>query len=151
MNKVYQITEAGKNELKDELETLKGRRGEIAEKIAEARDYGDLSENAEYDAAREEQGIVETRIAEIENILQNAAIITGGISGQVSLGSVVELMTGSKTAVYTVVGPVEADPLEGKVSNESPIGAALMGKKVDDTVEINTPKGKLEYKIISIK
>ena len=70
MNKVYQITEAGKNELKDELETLKGRRGEIAEKIAEARDYGDLSENAEYDAAREEQGIVETRIAEIENILQ---------------------------------------------------------------------------------
>ena len=139
MNKVYQITEAGKNELKDELETLKGRRGEIAEKIAEARDYGDLSENAEYDAAREEQGIVETRIAEIENILQNG------------LGSVVELMTGSKTAVYTVVGPVEADPLEGKVSNESPIGAALMGKKVDDTVEINTPKGKLEYKIISIK
>lgn len=151
MNKVYQITEAGKNELKDELETLKGRRGEIAEKIAEARDYGDLSENAEYDAAREEQGIVETRIAEIENILQNAAIITGGISGHVGLGSVVELMTGSKTAVYTVVGPVEADPLEGKVSNESPIGAALMGKKVDDTVEINTPKGKLEYKIISIK
>ncbi len=151
MNKVYQITEAGKNELKDELETLKGRRGEIAEKIAEARDYGDLSENAEYDAAREEQGIVETRIAEIENILQNAAIITGGISDQVGLGSVVELMTGSKTAVYTVVGPVEADPLEGKVSNESPIGAALMGKKVDDTVEINTPKGKLEYKIISIK
>ena len=147
MNKVYQITEAGKNELKDELETLKGRRGEIAEKIAEARDYGDLSENAEYDAAREEQGIVETRIAEIENILQNAAIIKGGISGQVGLGSVVEL----KTAVYTVVGPVEADPLEGKVSNESPIGAALMGKKVDDTVEINTPKGKLEYKIISIK
>ena len=151
MNKVYQITEAGKNELKDELETPKGRRGEIAEKIAEARDYGDLSENAEYDAAREEQGIVETRIAEIENILQNAAIIKGGISGQVGLGSVVELMTGSKTAVYTVVGPVEADPLEGKVSNESPIGAALMGKKVDDTVEINTPKGKLEYKIISIK
>ena len=148
MNKVYQITEAGKNELKDELETLKGRRGEIAEKIAEARDYGDLSE---YDAAREEQGIVETRIAEIENILQNAAIITGGVSGQVGLGSVVELMTGSKTAVYTVVGPVEADPLEGKVSNESPIGAALMGKKVDDIVEINTPKGKLEYKIISIK
>ena len=151
MNKVYQITEAGKNELKDELETLKGRRGEIAEKIAEARDYGDLSENAEYDAAREEQGIVETRIAEIENILQNAAIITGGISDQVGLGSVVELMTGSKTAVYTVVGPVEADPLEGKVSNESPIGVALMGKKVDDIVEINTPKGKLEYKIISIK
>lgn len=151
MNKVYQITEAGKNELKDELETLKGRRGEIAEKIAEARDYGDLSENAEYDAAREEQGIVETRIAEIENILQNAAIITSGVSGQVGLGSVVELMTGSKTAVYTVVGPVEADPLEGKVSNESPIGVALMGKKVDDIVEINTPKGKLEYKVISIK
>ena len=78
MNKIFQITNEGKTELENELTELKGRRGEIADKIAEARDYGDLSENAEYDAAREEQGVVETRIAEIENILENAQIIKGG-------------------------------------------------------------------------
>ncbi len=151
MKKVYQITAEGKRELETELESLKGRRGEIADKIAEARDYGDLSENAEYDAAREEQGIVETRIAEIEDILQNASIITAGSRDEVGLGSTVELTTGAKSVTYTVVGPVEADPLEGKISNESPIGEALMGKKVDDTVVITTPKGELSYTISSIK
>jgi transcription elongation factor GreA len=150
MKKVYNITEEGKKQLEAELETLKGRRGEIAEKIAEARDYGDLSENAEYDAAREDQGVVETRIAEIEDILQNAEIIEGGKKDEVGLGSVVELKTGAKTVTYTVVGPVEADPLEGKVSNESPIGEALMGKKVGDDASITTPKGELHYKIVSI-
>lgn len=150
MKKVYQITAEGKRELEAELESLKGRRGEIAEKIAEARDYGDLSENAEYDAAREEQGVVETRIAEIEEILQNASIIQANDSGKIGLGSTVELTTGSKTVKYTVVGPVEADPLEGKISNESPIGEALIGKSVGDTVAIDTPKGELSYKVVSI-
>lgn len=151
MKKVYQITIEGKEELARELEGLKGRRGEIAEKIAEARDYGDLSENAEYDAAREEQGVVETRIAEIEEILQNAEIITVGAKGVVGLGSTVEMTTGAKTVTYTVVGPVEADPLAGKISNESPIGEALLGKKVGDTVVITTPKGELSYTVESIK
>lgn len=150
MKKTFQITLEGKRELEVEIEKLKGRRGEIADKIAEARDYGDLSENAEYDAAREEQGIVETRIAEIEDILQNAEIISGGKKGVVSLGSVVELKTGSKTVKYTVVGPVEADPLEGKISNESPIGEALMGKKVGEAVTITTPKGEIEYEVVSV-
>lgn len=150
MKKVYQITIEGKEELARELEGLKGRRGEIAEKIAEARDYGDLSENAEYDAAREEQGVVETRIAEIEEILQNAEIITAGAKGVVGLGSTVEMTTGAKTVTYTVVGPVEADPLAGKISNESPIGEALLGKKVGDTVVITTPKGELSYTVESI-
>ncbi|NLA43024.1 transcription elongation factor GreA [Candidatus Saccharibacteria bacterium] len=150
MKKVYNITAEGKKELESELEALKGRRGEIAEKIAEARDYGDLSENAEYDAAREDQGVVETRIAEIEDILQNAQIIKGGNKGKVGLGSVVELKSDSKTVTYTVVGPVEADPLEGKVSNESPIGEALMGKKVGDDVSIKTPKAELHYTVVSI-
>lgn len=151
MKKVYQITAEGKSELAKELETLKGRRGEIAEKIAEARDYGDLSENAEYDAAREEQGIVETRIAEIEEILQNAEIIAAGAKDEVGLGSTVELHSGAKTVTYTIVGPVEADPLAGKISNESPIGVALLGKKVDETVSITTPKGELSYTVVSIK
>lgn len=150
MKKLYQITEEGKRELEDELEDLKSRRGGIADKIAEARDFGDLSENAEYDSAREEQGLVESRIAEIEDILLNAELIKGGSKTKVSLGSKVELKTSDRTVVYTVVGPVEADPLEGKISNESPIGLALMGKKVGDKVTISTPKGDTEYEVVTI-
>ena len=151
MNKVYQITESGQRELERELEELKSRRGEIADKIAAARDFGDLSENAEYDAAREAQGLLETRITEIETILQNASIIQAGGSSTVTLGSTVELEANGKTVTYTVVGPVEADPLEGKVSNESPIGQALMGKAVGDTVTISTPKGELAYTVVALR
>ena len=151
MNKVYQITESGQRELERELEELKSRRGEIADKIAAARDFGDLSENAEYDAAREAQGLLETRITEIETILQNASIIQAGSSSTVVLGSTVELEANGKTVVYTVVGPVEADPLEGEVSNESPIGQALMGKAVGDTVTISTPKGELAYTVVALR
>ena len=150
MKKAYQITEEGKLELEKELEELKGRRGDIAEKIASARDFGDLSENAEYDAAREEQGLVETRIAEIEDILQNASIIHATKSSTVGLGSKVELKTGKKTVIYAVVGPVEADLLEGKISNESPIGTQLMGKKVGDSATISTPKGETTYEVVKI-
>lgn len=150
MAKVYHITAQGKQDLEAELQQLKGRRGEVADKIAAARDFGDLSENAEYDAAREEQGLLETRIAEIEEILQNAQIINAGGSAVVVLGSTVELTADTKTVTYTVVGPVEADPLEGKISNESPIGQALMGKSVGDTVTITTPKGELTYTIAAL-
>lgn len=151
MKKTYQITIDGKQELEKEIKDLKSRRGEIADKIAEARDYGDLSENSEYDAAREEQGIVESRIGDIEEILMNAEIIAGGKKGVVSLGSVVELAIDGKVVTYTVVGPVEANPLEGRISNESPIGEALMGKKVDEQVTIKTPKADLEYTVQSVK
>lgn len=150
MKKQYQITAAGKAELEAELKALKGRRGEIADKIAEARDFGDLSENAEYEVAREEQGIVETRIAEIEEILQSAEIIKAKNNSKISLGSVVELHTGKSKVMYTVVGPVEADPLAGKISDKSPIGVALVGKKVGDEVEIKTPRGSVNYQIASI-
>ncbi len=147
---MYSITVEGKNELELELKTLISRRGEVAAKIAEARDFGDLSENAEYDVAREEQGIVETRITEIEDILKNAEIIKGGNKSHVSIGSRVELQTSGKKVTYTVVGPVEADPLEGRISNESPIGHALINKKLGDNVTITTPKGSIEYEIVSI-
>lgn len=150
MKKQYQITATGKKDLESEREELKGRRGAIADKIAEARDYGDLSENAEYDAAREEQGVVESRIAEIEDILLNAELIENGNRDVVSLGCTVELKTGSKAVTYTLVGPVEADPMAGKISNESPIGIALEGKKVGDTVAIKTPKGETAYTIAAI-
>ena len=150
MKKHYQITAEGKKELEAELAELKSRRGEVADKIAEARDFGDLSENAEYDSAREEQGLLETRIAEIEDIVNNAEIIKASKRSTIGLGSRVELKTGAKKVVYTIVGPVEADPLEGKVSNESPIGMALYGKKVDDNVVITTPKGDISYTIVSV-
>jgi transcription elongation factor GreA len=150
MKKRFQLTAVGKKELEKELVELKGRRSEVAAKISAARDFGDLSENAEYDVAREEQGLVETRISEIENILMNTEIIKGGNGSKIGLGSVVELKTGKKIINYTIVGPVEADPLAGKVSNESPIGKALFGKKVGDNVEITTPKGSVTYSIESV-
>lgn len=150
MNKMYQITPDGKKELEAELEQLKARRGEIADKIAEARDYGDLSENAEYDAAREEQGLVESRIAEIEDILLNAELIKASKKSSVGLGSKVQLKNGAKTVDYHVVGPVEANPVEGKISNASPIGLALMNKKVGDTATVTTPKGEITYEIVSV-
>ncbi len=149
MKKVYQITAQGQKDLEKELAELKQRRAEIAEKIAAARDYGDLSENAEYDAAREEQGIVETRVLEIEDILLNHEIIKPKSGGAVRVGSTVDLHNGKKVT-YTIVGPVEADPLEGKISNESPIGAALMGKKSGDKVVIDTPKGSTTYTIDAV-
>lgn len=149
MKKTYQITATGRAELEAELTELKSRRGDIADKIAEARDYGDLSENAEYDSAREEQGLVETRIAEIEDILMNAEEIKTKKSNKVQIGSTVELKNG-KSVTYTIVGPVEADPLSGKISNESPLGVALQGKEVGDNVTITTPKGDMTYKVVTI-
>lgn len=153
MKKAYQLTPAGKLELEKELEELKSRRGQIAQKIADARDYGDLSENAEYSEARNEQAQVESRIAEIEDILQNASIITGKKKAtSVALGVTVDLHHSEtkKKVSYTIVGSVEADPLEGKISDESPIGQALMGKKVGDVVTIVTPSGHVGYEIAAI-
>lgn len=150
MKKLFQITDAGKKELENELAELKSRRGAIADKIADARGYGDLSENAEYDAAREEQGLLESRIAEIEDILLNAEIISASRSSSIKLGSKVELKTGKNVVTYHVVGPVEADPLAGKISNESPIGLALMGKKIGDKATITTPKGEINYEVVKV-
>ncbi len=150
MKKQYHITKEGIAELEKELVELKGRRGPIAERIADARSLGDLSENADYDAAREEQGQVESRIAEIEDILLNAQIIGPKKSSKVVVGSKIELKTNGKKVAYMLVGPVEADPLNGKISDESPIGKALLGKKAGESVEIDTPKGKSKYTIEKI-
>jgi transcription elongation factor GreA len=150
MKKMYQITKQGRKALENELQELKGRRGSIAEKIAAARDYGDLSENAEYDTAREEQGIVETRVAEIEDILMNAEEIKTSRSQGVRLGHKVTLKNSQKEVTYTVVGAVEANPLEGKISDQSPFGQQLIGKKVGDEVTITTPKATTSYQIEAI-
>lgn len=150
MKKIFKITSQGKKDLEKELKELKSHRGEVAQKIADARDYGDLSENAEYEVAREEQGIVETRIAEIEEILQNAEIIKTTAKSKIGVGSCVKLKFGKKEVCYTIVGPVEANPLDGKISDKSPIGLALVGKQVGDSVVITTPKGDVKYEIDSI-
>lgn len=150
MTKKYHLTNDGKRELEAELSELVGRRSEIASKIANARDYGDISENAEYDAAKELQGQVESRIGEIEDILRNMVLIKASTSNKVEIGSQVELKTNGNTVSYTLVGPVEADPLEGRISNESPIGLALLGKKVGELVTIQTPKGATEYQVVKL-
>lgn len=146
MAKTVNITAEGRKDLEDELAALKARRPEIAEKIALARSYGDLSENEDYTAARGEQKVVEGRILEIEDILLHAKIIKAGKKSKVDMGSTVTLEGDGKTSTYTLVGAVEANPLEGKVSNESPIGQKIFGKKVGDEVEL--PKGK--FKIVEI-
>ena len=152
MKQVFNITKIGKEELEAELKQLISERKAIAEEVATARDFGDLRENSEYDAARKKQGLAETRIAEIENILQNAEIIGGGAKGKIALGNTVSLknLENGKTVKYSIVGKVEANPLEGKISNESPIGQQLMDKKLGEEVEVVTPKGSIKYEITEI-
>ena len=147
MQKNVSITAEGRAELERELESLIARRPEITEKIATARSYGDLSENEDYSAARGEQKVVEGRILEIQEILKHAKIIRAGKKTKVAMGATVTIESDSKTQTYTVVGAVEANPLEGKISDESPIGKALMGQKVGDTITL--PNRKV-YKITEI-
>ena len=148
MAKTVNITAAGRKELEKELEELKARRPELAEKIATARSYGDLSENEDYSAARGEQKVVEGRILEIEDILLHAKLIKSGKREKVAMGSTVTLESDGKKNTYTLVGAVEANPLEGKISNESPIGVAISGKKVGE--EVKLPNGKT-FKVTDIQ
>lgn len=152
MKKQFRLTNEGIAELKDEHKQLVSQRGDLAEAIKTAREQGDLSENAEYQSARTEQERVELRISEIEHILQNTSIISKPKgAAKVMLGSTVALKgEAGKSKEFTVVGTVEADPLNGKISDESPIGMALLGKKVGDAVEIKTPAETATYKISKI-
>jgi len=140
IKKSISLTAEGKKELEKELETLIKGRPEIAERIATARAFGDLSENEEYSSARNEQKMAEGRILEIQEILKSAKIIRGGKKDSVALGATVCLDMGGRVVEYTLVGPTEANPLEGKISNESPIGKAVMGHKAGETVEFNGKK-----------
>ena len=149
MRKLFRLTQSGVDELTTERDALVARRSEIADAIRTARELGDLSENAEYQSARADQERNDNRIAEIENILNNVDIIKKTSSGKVQLGSVVTLTNGT-TQKFQVVGTVEADPLNGKISDESPIGKALLGKKVGDEVEIKTPAETTTYTISAI-
>lgn len=151
MNKQFRLTQSGIDELKAEMESLVNKRTELADTIRTARELGDLSENAEYQSARADQERNEDRISEIENILQNVEVIKKPRGdNKVQLGSTVKLRGDGKTKEFQVVGTVEADPLKGKISDESPIGQALIGKSVGDSVEIQTPAEKNTYKITDI-
>ena len=151
-NKIY-ITEEGLEELKHELDDLKlVKRPEVINALKDARAQGDLSENAEYDAARTEQAIVESRIKELEAKIEMAEIITKTNTDIVSLGSKVtlEYVDDDESEEYYIVGSSEADPFSNKISNESPIAKAILGLKVGEVVSVDSPNGKYDVKIVAI-
>lgn len=155
MEKKIRLTDEGLKKLKDELENLKTKgRADIAEKIKIARGYGDLSENSEYDEAKNEQAKIEARIVEIEAMLKNVEIISDvkGKSKTVILGSKVKILDVEfeEECEYRIVGSAEADPAAGLISDESPVGKALLGHKVGDIVFAEAPAGEIEFKIIAI-
>ena len=153
MSKEVYVTQSGFEDMQKELENLKVvRRPEVIVALKDARALGDLSENAEYDAARNDQAIVESRIKELETLIENAKIISEISTDKVSVGTSVKLqyVEDKDTDVYEIVGRTEADPFKNKISNESPIAQAIMGSKVGDIVSVDSPNGKYDVKIIEI-
>ena len=155
MDKKNILTYQGLKKLEDELQELKVvRRKEVAAKIKEAREQGDLSENAEYDAAKDEQRDIEARIEDIEKILKNAEVVVEEEVDldKISIGCNVKILDieFDEELEYKIVGSTEANSLKGKISNESPVGKALLGKQVGDIVKVETPGGEFAYKVLSI-
>jgi transcription elongation factor GreA len=153
MSKKYLLTADGLQKMNEELKILvNDKRKEVIERIREAAAHGDLSENADYAQAREEQSFIEGRIQEIEDIIKNAEIISTQNHGNtVTIGSTVNVKAGAQDKKYTIVGSNEANPKEGKISNESLVGKALLGRKVREKFKVTTPAGETEYEIISIE
>ena len=148
-----QMSKEGYAKLEKELDYLKSiRRAEVAQKLKEARAFGDLSENAEYDEAKNEQGILEANIAEMEKTLENAIIVDNISIHEVGMGSVVELLDMKKNQKkrFQIVGTNEASPVDGKISDESPIGKAVMRKKVGERFTVEAPVGTLEFEVLDI-
>jgi transcription elongation factor GreA len=152
-NREFYLTKEGVTKLKEELDELVSKkRVEIAARLKEAKEYGDLSENIQWDDAKDQQAFVEGRIAEIENILKHASLIATPKTGSiVQLGSTVHLELEDGVQRYIIVGSTEANPDEGKISNESPIGQALLGKKAGEEVAVEVPSGTMTYKITKIE
>ena len=155
MEKTYPMTQEGLDKLKDELENLKlVKRPEVIDRIKVARSYGDLSENSEYEAAKDEQAFIEGRISTVETMIRYAEIVDNAkiAKDEVALGKKVTFVEVGDTEEesYQIVGTAEADPFSGKISNESPIGLALMGKKEGEKVVVSTPKGDISYSIVTV-
>jgi transcription elongation factor GreA len=149
------MTADGLRKLEEELEQLKSvKRREVAERIKQAIGFGDISENSEYEDAKNEQAFIEGRILTLEKMLRNARIIDGEnlVEGVVSIGSTVKLkdLETNDEIEYTIVGSIEADPGENKISNESPVGKAIIGQQKGSVVEVNVPAGQLKYQIIDV-
>jgi transcription elongation factor GreA len=148
--KIY-LTKEGLEELKKEHEELsKVRRVEVVERLSAARDQGDLSENAEYHAAREELSFIDGRIDELEELLKQVVLIEDTKGEIIALGSKVTLKVKGQDAIYSVVGEWEADPKERKISHESPLGKALMGRKIGETIEVTAPAGIITYTVVAV-
>jgi transcription elongation factor GreA len=149
------VTREGLERLKEELNELRDvRRPAIVAAIAEARSHGDLRENAAYDAARHDQAMNEKRIADLEALVRNAVVLEdapAGRAGEVSIGSTVVVEIDGDEERYTIVGAIEAKPAIGLISNESPVGKALLGKRVGQTAQVKTPRGQSTYKVIGIE
>jgi|SRR6185437_11723309 len=152
MSKQY-LTKERLEEFKVELDELKNkRRNEVAQRLKQAKEYGDLSENSEYAEAREEQANVETRIFELEDLMKSAVIIEKHeVDGTVEVGSIVTLKKGEKNITYTIVGIYDAKPEEGKISDESPLGKAFLGRKVGEKIPVTTPGGVVNYEILKVE
>ena len=147
------LTEEGLRKLEEELEFLKTeRRSQVAERIKQAIDFGDISENSEYEDAKNEQSFIEGKIADLEKKLRNVEIIKKGDADVVTVGSTVVLkdLEMDDVAEYTIVGSTEADPMEFRISNESPVGAAILGQRVGGIVEVHVPAGVLKYQIMQL-
>jgi len=146
------ISAEGLEQLKKELEELKKRRQEIAKRLEDAKNLGDLSENAEYQEAREDQAFNEGKIVELTQMVRDAVIINKSKNKDVvRVGSTVEVKSDNGPQAFTIVGSEEASPLEGKISNESPLGKCFLGKKRGEEVVVETPRGKVKYKILAIE
>ena len=155
MQKQVLLTDEGLKKLEDELEELKTvKRKEVAEKIKVALSFGDLSENSEYDEAKNDQAMIESRIATIEAMLKNVKVIDEKelSTEKIHVGSKVKVhdLEFDEVCQYQIVGSNEADPANGRISDESPVGASLLGRKVDDLVEVDTPAGVIQYKVLEI-
>lgn len=151
-SKQVYLTATGLKALQEEYDDLvNNKRHSIATRIQKAREYGDLSENAEYAEAKDEQSFIEGRILELEQILQNVSVIEQTDTDSVQLGATVKVHINGKDDSFSIVGAQEADPRLKKISHESPLGKALIGKKVGTTVEVDAPVGKITYKILSIE
>lgn len=148
----FYLTPEGIKDLEQELNDLvKNKRKEVANSLREAKEFGDLSENSSWDDAKERQAFIEGRIAEINNILKHAKPITKGDSDTVAVGSKVHVNLDEGKQVFHIVGSTEADPDAGKISDESPIGQALIGKKAGDTADVEVPAGTISYKIVKVE
>lgn len=149
---IVYLTKEGLEKLKEELKELtEVKRAEVAKRIKTARDMGDTSENAEYVAAREEQSFIEGRIVEIEEIIRHAEVSDSSVDGIVAIGSRVTVHIDGDEETFHIVGAPEADPVQKKISHESPIGSALLGKKVGEKIEVEAPVGMLTYTILKIE